>query len=244
MLEDPMPKTWWTGELQPGGTLAEPLIIQTLSDRGFDYLDPGISAPQEGLSSQISDRQAQILGSQSGSDLVIIGTTVSGLAPNTMDGEIRSYMGNVDLHVISSTSGEVLARTSQSAISASKDPMIGQKEALNAASQKAATDLANQLATAWLQKARKKRELEILVSGVGGKIAQLVQFRRALGEIDGVRNLQMKEMTSFSATLQVDYKGSPQGLAEALMVKSFKNFGINIYQVDANGLKLELVKNQ
>ncbi len=244
MLEDPAPKTWWTGEVLPGGTLAEPTIIQTLANRGFDYLDPGPLTVQEELSSQISDRKAQILGSQLGSDLVIIGTTVSGLAPNTMDGEIRSYMGNVDLHILSSTTGEVLARTSQSAISASRDPQEGQKEALAAASNKAATDIANQLAEAWLQKARKKQQLEILVSGIGGKIAQLVQFRRALGEIDGVRNLQMKEMTSFSATIQVDYKGPAQGLAEALMVKSFKNFGINIYQVDANGLKLELVKNQ
>ncbi len=243
-LEDPAPKTWWTGEILPGGTLAEPPIIQTLANRGFDYLDPGPITIQEELSSQISDRKAQILGSQLGSDLVVIGTTVSGLAPNTMDGEIRSYLGNVDLHIISSTSGEVLARTSQSAISASRDPLEGQKEALTAASNKAATDLAGQLSEAWLQKARKKQQLEILVSGVGGKIAQLVQFRRALGEIEGVRNLQMKEMTSFSATIQVDYKGPAQGLAEALMVKSFKNFGINIYQVDANGLKLELVKNQ
>jgi hypothetical protein len=244
MLDDPYPKTWWTGELLPGAAISEPPVIQTLTNRGFDYLDPGPPNPQWQLSSQISDRKAQELGIQVGSNLVLIGTTVAGLAPNTMDGAIRSYLGTVDFHIVSSASGEVLARTSQSAISAGSDPAGGQQEALTAAANKAANDIANKLATAWLQKAEKKQQLEVLVSGIGGKIAQLVQFRRVLSEIDGVRHLQMKEMTSLAATLLVDYKGPAQGLAEALMVKSFNNFGINIYQVDPNGLKVELIKNQ
>lgn len=244
ILEDASPKAWWTGEVQPGGTVSEPPVIQALTNRGFDYFDPGTLNFQGQFGAQISDRQAQILGKQLGTDLVIIGTSVVGLAPNTMDGAIRSYLGNVDLHIISTNSGEVLARTSQSAISAGADPAAGQSSALTSASNKAAADLATQLAEAWLQRSGKKQQLEVMVSGIGGKIAQLVQFRRALGEIDGVKNLQMKEMTSFSATLEVDYKGSAQALAEGLMVKSFKNFGINIYQVDVKGIKVELVKNQ
>jgi hypothetical protein len=244
LLEDPLPRTWWTGEILPVGTLAEPPVIQALSNNGFEYFDPGLPNENWQLSSQISDRKAQELAKQLGTDLVVIGTTVAGLAPNTMDGAVQSYLGTVDLHIISSASGEILARTSQSAITADTDATVGQQNALTSAAAKAASDLAGQLAAAWLQKARKQQQLEILVSGIGGKIAQLVQFRRILSEIDGIKNLQMKEMTSFSATLQVDYKGPSQGLAEALMVKSFNNFGINIYQVNPNGIKLELVNNQ
>lgn len=244
MLDDPYPKTWWTGELLPGAAVSEPAIIQALTNRGFDYFDPGSPDPQWQLSSQISNRKAQELGTRLGCNLVLIGTTVAGLAPNTMDGAIRSYLGTVDLHIVSAIDGEILARTSQSAISAGADPAEGQQEALTAAANKAANDIANKLATAWLQRTEKKQQLEVLVSGIGGKIAQLVQFRRVLSEIDGVKHLQMKELTSLAATLLVDYKGPAQGLAEALMVKSFRNFGINIYQVDPNGLKVELIKNQ
>ncbi len=244
LLEDPLPKTWWTGEVLPGGTLAEPPIIQAINSRGFDYFDPGIPNEKWQLNSQISDRKAQELGMQLGVDLIVIGTTMAGLAPNTMDGAVQSYLGTVELHVLSTESGDVLTRTNQSAISADADAISGQHKALTSAAEKAAKNLANQLATVWLQRARKQQQLEILVSGIGGKIAQLVQFRRALNEIDGIKNLQMKEMTSFSAKLQVDYKGPPQGLAEALMVQSFKNFGINIYQVNTDGIKLELINNQ
>jgi hypothetical protein len=244
LLEDPSPKTWWSGGIMPGGTIAEPSIIQALTNSGFDYFDPGpIDSPWQ-LDSQISDRKAQSLGTQLGTELVLIGTTVAGLAPNTMDGMIQSYLGTVDLHIVSTTSGEVLARSSQSAISANVDPVIGQRKALTLAAEKAAKDIANQVATVWLRKTRKKQQLEILISGISGKIAQLVQFRRVLNEINGVHNLQMKEMTSLSATLLVNYKGPAQGLAEELMVKSFNNFGINIYQVDPSGIKLELVKEE
>ena len=244
LLDDPEPKTWWTGEMMPGGAFSEPSIIQALTNRGFDYFDPGPLDSKWALSSQISDRKAQSLGMQLGTDLVLIGTTVAGLAPNTMDGAIQSYLGTVDLHIVSTANGEVLARTSQSAISANADPLEGQKKALTTAAAKAANDIANKLATVWLQKSRKKQQLEILVSGIGGKIAQLVQFRRVLSGIDGVNNLQMKEMTPLSATLKVDYNGPAKGLAEALMVKSFNNFGINIYQVEPDNIKLELVKEE
>ena len=244
LLEDPSPKTWWSGEIMPGGIIAEPSIIQALTNRGFDYFDPGpLDTPWQ-LDSQISDRKAQSLGMQLGTDLVIIGTTVAGLAPNTMDGAIQSYLGTVDLHIVSTASGEVLARSSQSAISANADPTIGQSEALTFAAEKAANDIANQVNTAWRRKTRKKQQVEILISGISGKIAQLVQFRRVLSEINGVNNLQMEEMTSLSATLTVNYKGPAQGLAEELMVKSFNNFGINIYQVDPSSIKLELIKEE
>lgn len=244
LLEDQNPKTWWSGAIMPGGIIAEPSIIQALTNRGFDYFDPGpIDSPWQ-LDAQISDRKAQSLGTQLGTDLVIIGTTVAGLAPNTMDGAIQSYLGTVDLHIVSTASGEVLARTSQSAIRANADPWTGQREALTFAAEKAANDIATQVSTAWLRKTRKKQQLEILISGISGKIAQLVQFRRVLSEINGVNNLQMKEMTSLSATLTVNYKGPAQGLADELMVKSFNNFGINIYQVDPGSIKLELVKEE
>jgi hypothetical protein len=53
--------------------------------------------------------------------------------------------------------------------------------------------------------------------------------------------MQIEEMTPDTARLSAEYQGSSRSLAEALMERNYQGFGINIYAVDAAGMKVQLV---
>ena len=71
-----------------------------------------------------------------------------------------------------------------------------------------------------------------------------VRFRRALRGMQGVKRLQVSEMKSNRAILEVDYAGSPQQLADALMRQTFDSFGVMIHEVLPEGLAIGLHTGQ
>jgi hypothetical protein len=74
-----------------------------------------------------------------------------------------------------------------------------------------------------------------------GNLANFVKFRRALTGISGVEGIRVKEIKPNETTLIIDYKGKAEELAEALMRQNFENFGINIYEISNQNLKIALV---
>ena len=66
-------------------------------------------------------------------------------------------------------------------------------------------------------------------------------FRRTLYEMPGIEDVQIREMKSDEATIVVDFKGNSKEFADAIMVKTFDEFGINIYEVSPTSLKIELI---
>ena len=107
----------------------------------------------------------------------------------------------------------------------------------------AGDDLAIQLATEWRKLAEKPSQMEIFVEGTGN-LANFVKFRRALTGIPGVEGIRVKEIKPNETTLIVDYKGKAEQLASALMLQNFENFGLNIYEINRQNLKIALVSNQ
>ena len=66
-------------------------------------------------------------------------------------------------------------------------------------------------------------------------------FRRAINDIEGVTAILIKEIAPDEAIIGVDFDGNAQMLAEAMMLETYDSFGINIYDVSDNRIKLELV---
>jgi len=82
--------------------------------------------------------------------------------------------------------------------------------------------------------------LEVVIVGTN-QLAHYVKFRKTLNTISGVEGIRVKEIKPNEATLQVEYIGKPQDLASALMQQNFKSFGINIFEVTPERLKVELI---
>jgi len=53
----------------------------------------------------------------------------------------------------------------------------------------------------------------------------------------------MKEMTLNQATIIVDFQGTPEDLANALMLKTLDAIGINIYEISPSHLRIELISS-
>ena len=66
-------------------------------------------------------------------------------------------------------------------------------------------------------------------------------FRRALAGIEGVSELQTREMRADEATLVVEYDGEARDLAETLLRIPFDAFGIDITEQAAQTLRVELI---
>jgi hypothetical protein len=240
-ISDPAPRTWWTEAAPAAHGLWEARVVKQLADKGFTIIPHGALTGRLQPGAPLDDSQAREAARALGADVVIVGQANVDLAPNTMGGTVRSFSGRIDARAVLMATGEIIARSSRTSVSADANEQAGSQNALAEAGDLAGADLAQQMASAWLQNASKPQTIEVLVQGTGGNIANLVKFRRTLGEVSGVSGLQMKEMGTDSAVIRLDYQGTTQALADALMLKSFVTFGIDIYQIEPNGLKIRLV---
>ena len=104
----------------------------------------------------------------------------------------------------------------------------------------AGDQLAPQLANAWRKLAETPSQVEVMVEGTGN-LANFVKFRRALTSVSGVGGIRVKEIKPNETTLIVEYKGKAEELAAELMRQNFDNFGINIYEITQENLKIAIV---
>jgi hypothetical protein len=93
----------------------------------------------------------------------------------------------------------------------------------------------------WLKQDAGGGIVEIRVTGVSGRIAEFVRFRGALSGINGVSQLQMKELSSDTGVLTATYQGSASVLAEAAQQLTFETFQVQVVDVAANSIEMRLV---
>ena len=82
--------------------------------------------------------------------------------------------------------------------------------------------------------------IDVTVAGTGGHIASFVRLRSAISSLTGVKDLMMKEMTTDQALIGVQYQGSAQSLADALMQRGFEGFAIEIEEVTESSVTIRL----
>ena len=100
--------------------------------------------------------------------------------------------------------------------------------------------LAEELTVAWQKQAGKPALVEMIIRGTS-HLADYVKFRKSLNTISGVGGIRVKEIKPNEAGLLVEYKGKPKDLAAALMQQNFESFGINIFEVTRDTVKVELI---
>ena len=198
-------------------------------------------ANTSGVGAQLSGEQALALARQLDANVVVVGRAAADEAPNTMGNAMRAFRGVIDINAYFTESGEAVTNLQYDELVASDDLYRGGEEALRNVALHAGERLANELQEAWLGQGSGTATLEIVIEGTGGHIANFVKFRGALGTMSGVDSMQLKEMLPDSAVLSVVYQGNARSLAEALLLKSFDTFGINIIETGARYIRLRLV---
>ena len=238
------------------GELAQNLRNDTLSlEPELDYqeaddtlsLEPELDYQEAddtlSLEPELDYQEAVELGVRVNADVVIVGKAIASKAPNIMGKNIKSFKGTVTVQAFRTDTGEEIASASQTAVSVNIDEVAGGKAALSDAGALAGKDLSLQILEEWRKEIKKLVNIELAVEGTAN-FANFVQFRKTLNDISGVNRVQLKEMRLDESVISVDFQGNAKELADALMLKAFDSFGINIYEVSQNRLRIELIPSQ
>ncbi|MCD4787543.1 MAG: hypothetical protein K8R09_04940 [Desulfobacterales bacterium] len=237
---------WWTEDLTFVKGYTEIAMTEKMLKNGFSVIDQKslvINEEFETLKDKadLSNQDAVSLGAILQADVVIVGNSKADIAPNTMGGDIKSFKGTVLARALRTDTGEEIASTIQTEVSVNKDDIAGARDALSNAGYLAGSDLASQIVRKWHKEVKKSiTTLVIIVEGTRA-LSNFVIFRAELNEIPGVDSLQTSEMKADEATIVVDFQGNAKELADALMLKNFESFGINIYEISQSHLRIRLV---
>ena len=247
-LQNDSPQYWWGKQMGGFESISEATMADILKARGFPVVaHRGLGIPKMAdwgadIKSELTDEEAINLAARLQADVVIVGTSIASPTASVMGDDLKSFKVILNARVLGTETGDELANISRTSVTANVDETVGGREALKMAGTLAGDDLAIQLAAEWRKLAEKPSRLEILVEGTGN-LANFVKFRRALTGISGVEGIRVKEIKPNETTLIIDYKGKAEQLASALMLQNFENFGINIYEISKQNLKVALVSN-
>jgi len=239
---------WWTEDLTFVKGYTEIAMTEKMLKNVFSVIDQKslvINEEFETLKDKadLSNQDAVSLGAILQADVVIVGNSKADIAPNTMGGDIKSFKGTVLARALRTDTGEEIASTIQTEVSVNKDDIAGARDALSNAGYLAGSDLASQIVRKWHEEVKKSiTTLVIIVEGTRA-LSNFVIFRAELNEIPGVDSLQTSEMKADEATIVVDFQGNAKELADALMLKTFESFGINIYEISQSHLRVRLVSS-
>ena len=246
--EDNLPQYWWGEGMPAVKSAAENSMAGIMMKKGFlivDYENLAQNLRNEALDlePELEHQEAVQLGVRVNADVVIVGKAIASKAPNIMGKNIKSFKGAVTVRAFRTDTGKEIASASQTALSANVDEVAGGMAALSDAGALAGKDLSLQILEEWRKEIKKLVNIELAVEGTAN-FANFVQFRKTLNDISGVNRVQLKEMRVDESVISVDFQGNAKELADALMLKAFDSFGINIYEVSQNRLRIELIPSQ
>jgi hypothetical protein len=153
---------------------------------------------------------------------------------------MRSFNGTLTARVVRAESAEPLLNLTRTAVAVQEDDISGNRAALADVAGLAGQALADELTRVWQKQAAKPSVVAMVIRGTD-HLASYVKFRKRMNSISGVEGIRIKGIKPNEATLLVEYKGKTEDLAAALMKQNFDSFGINIFAVTEDMLRVELI---
>ncbi len=245
-VKEILPQYWWGQGMGSFKSVSEQAAVEVLKNKGFAVVDhQGVQLHKlvdwvADAKPELTNEQATELGARLKAEVVVVGASKAGESPNIMGYEMKSYKGTFTARVLRTETGEEMIAVSRDAVATNVDEYKGGIQALSNVGTVAGETLAEQLVVEWRKLIEKPSQVEIIVEGTS-KLANFVKFRKALSSVPGVEGIFVKEIKPNEATLIVDYKGKPEDLASALMLKTFETFGIDIYEIADKFLKIALI---
>ncbi|HMA85324.1 MAG TPA: hypothetical protein VKN73_06455 [Desulfosalsimonadaceae bacterium] len=221
-------------------------IKQVFREKGFPVIDQRDLAFDEifadlELSAEITKAEAIMLGRRTQADVVIFGKARASETSNKMGGDIKTFKGTVSVTAVDVENEAVIQTIEQTETAADPNVSEGSRHALSNAGYRTGKILSEKISAAWQQQTQQKDRLEVHVKGEGDILPQLVSFRKALRDMEGVKALQTKERSRSEAVLSLNYEGSARSLADRILLTTFDGFGVNIYELTENRLRIDLL---
>ncbi|RJO68641.1 MAG: hypothetical protein C4523_07075 [Myxococcales bacterium] len=239
---------WWgntTSAISMGQ--AENTLIDALSVKGFNFVDPQVLAGKIEMrdaykvtSGGISDLAARQIANLTDAQVVIVGAAVATEAGPVMEGsKLVSGQADVTVRAINTDNGQILMTASVHAAEAHISTATAGNKALIKAAKKLAEEIATKLTDKWMASVA---TITLDVTGLAS-YQQFDSLKNVLThEIRGVKGVQERSMRQDKAQIDLFFDGKTSNLAKELTLKAFPGFGVKIDEVTANKIKLAVVK--
>ncbi len=243
-LEDTQPRCWWW---QPKGqsytSIAEkslkavfdqariPLVVT-----GNNYPDP---AAYHVIFSAMDDQAAAMaMGQALEADMVVLGMASAQKSANRMGNE-KTFEAGVSFTVLDIASQKEVIHTTATAAAKSIDTR-GAGQALAQAADTAGQTLKEKIQGFWAQAMKEKRTFDLYVAG-DNFLTRFIALKRQLKDIREIEDISPRELGSSHAMMEVTYKGTPAQFANTVMLRTFKEFGIEVSMVSDDAVKIRFV---
>jgi hypothetical protein len=192
----------------------------------------------------MSNEEAVKMAEQLNAEVVIVGEGTARFSGNVSGTGIKSVESSLSLRAVRTDDNTVIASFEGGRTAIDEYEMIAGKEALTLAAADASEALSKQIVANWSKKASEPVLVTLVVKGIE-EYGDFVTFRTTLRDkIRGVRNVYLRAITAGEAKMDVDIRGNARMLADQLMLMRFEGFGLNIFEVDSAGIKLEMMAKQ
>ena len=245
--DDPAPRYWWVKNLVPYESQAEQSLVNQMARDNFLIIGNGPERPDPSFYNITFDTiydiaAARQLGVQMKADMIVFGKASSSEAINRM-GDERTFDGLISLEAYHLETGEKAVTIQLDAAVTSMVPVIGHTNAIKNAAALAATDLSQKLSTYWADQLRREHAFDVRIEGMDF-LPRFIALKQRFVQMPGIENMQPKEMGSNYALLEMFYKGKPSQFADRVMLKTFKDFGLEILDVSDSLITIRFIEKQ
>lgn len=242
---DPEPKIWWKPNERSYYSFAEEIIADQMTADQFMIIGNGGQRPDPAFYNivfrSVNDAQAAIeLGRQMKVDMVVFGRAVSNESMNRM-GQEKAFYAGIELDGYNIETGKKVISSRTEATVTSLFDNQGAQDALTKAASLSARDLIDKINTYWVENLRKEHSFMVRIEGDKFHPRYLALTRR-FKQMPGIENMQPKEIGSNHGVLELFYKGSASKFANALMLKTFDDFGFEFVEVSDEQVFIRLVE--
>lgn len=243
--KDLLPRYWWGNNPEPYSALSETVILKTLADHRFKLTGMGPDRPLPSahniqFSSIYDETAAMDLGRALNADMVVLGKANASESVNRM-GDEKVYDAVIELKGYDLASGkEVITSVSRASAKNAADQEVA-AEAITAVAGLAAQDLIQKLDTFWSQSLRQENAFDVSIEGENF-LPRFIALKKRIKEIRDIENMQPKEIGSANAVMEIVFRGGSKQFADALMLKTFDGFGIEIVEVTDQRVSIRFIE--
>lgn len=220
---------------------AETAIMNTLMGYGFPFVDASTSRnniEKDAVMAAINGDAgaAAAIAKRSGAEILIVGsakTTVTQLAMMKSSG-MKTCSANMNLRVIRADDAVVIATSSARGVAAHIDELTGSSQALEKASNQAATELKDKIIEKFRENQYAHRQIQLQVLNISS-FSQLSTIKNSLPYyIRGVKNIYQRNFENGSALFDIEISQTAETVASELSSKTIEGINLEIVGVTQN----------
>jgi len=242
-----LPRYWWGKNPLSYQSTARTALAESLKKQGFNRIfgqsEKSLTALEKNKIrfDSIHDADAAVqLAALVQADVVVVGKARVSKASNIM-GEERAYKAGLALDIFRVKGAKSMGSFQTKGVAKSRVKTDGIKHALASAGELAGEKLGTVIEREWSEQSSHARAIEVTIEG-SDYLSNFIMLRRVLNKMEGIDNVQTKELGSKQAMVDIVFKGPADKLADALMLETFDDFALEIFDVSANSLAIRFIR--